>query len=235
MSTTAVPEKSARFARRHWIVAGAFITVIVLAGFGWRWWTVGRFIEHTDDAYVRADIVTVSPRVAGYVARVAVDDNQPVKRGDVLVTLDDRDYRAKLDDAQAAVAAAEATLQAEEAAAATLDAQVGQQRSVIEQAQANAAAARAEAARRDADAVRYRQLLAESAASGQRWEQAHADALKARAELARASAAVRAQDDQQTVLRRRRAQSTAAIEQARARLAASARSSRWRSWISSIR
>ncbi|WP_205183098.1 HlyD family secretion protein, partial [Burkholderia sp. LMG 13014] len=102
MSTTAIPEKSARFARRHWIAAGVFILVIALAGFGWRWWTVGRFIEHTDDAYVRADIVTVSPRVAGYVARVAVDDNQPVKRGDVLVTLDDRDYRAKLDDAQAA-------------------------------------------------------------------------------------------------------------------------------------
>ncbi|WP_269501834.1 HlyD family secretion protein [Burkholderia sp. IMCC1007] len=221
MSTTAVPEKSARFARRHWIAALAFIVVIALAVFGWHWWTIGRFIEQTDDAYVRADVVTVSPRVAGYVASVAVDDNQPVRRGDVLVTLDERDYRAKLDDAQAAVAAADATLQAEQAAAATLDAQIGQQRSVIAQAQADAAAARAEAARRDADAERYRHLLAESAASGQRWEQAHADALKARAELARANAAVHAQDDQQTVLRRRRAQSAAAIDQARARLAAS--------------
>ncbi|KWC17005.1 hemolysin D [Burkholderia ubonensis] len=221
MSTTVVPEKNARFARRHWIAPGVFIVLVALAAFGWRWWTVGRYIEHTDDAYVRADIVTASSRVAGYVSRVAVDDNQPVRRGDVLVMLDDRDYRAKVDDAQAAVAAADATLQAEQAAATTLDAQVGQQRSVIEQAQADAAAARAEAARRDADALRYRQLLAESAASGQRWEQAHADALKARAELARASAAVRAQGDQQTVLLRRRAQSTAAIEQARARLAAS--------------
>ncbi|KWE92970.1 hemolysin D [Burkholderia ubonensis] len=221
MSTTVVPEKNARFARRHWIAPGVFIVLVALAAFGWRWWTVGRYIEHTDDAYVRADIVTASSRVAGYVARVAVDDNQPVRRGDVLVMLDDRDYRAKVDDAQAAVAAADATFQAEQAAAATLDAQVGQQRSVIEQAQADAAAARAEAARRDADALRYKQLLAESAASGQRWEQAHADALKARAELARASAAVRAQGDQQTVLLRHRAQSTAAIEQARARLVAS--------------
>ncbi|HEB3534024.1 TPA: HlyD family secretion protein, partial [Burkholderia cenocepacia] len=104
--------------------------------------------------------------------------------------------------------------------AATLDAQIGQQRSQIAQADADAAAARAEAARRDADATRYKQLLAESAASGQRWEQAHADALKARAELTRAGAAVRVQTDQQTVLQRRREQSTAAIAQARARLAA---------------
>ncbi|KWF67573.1 HlyD family secretion protein [Burkholderia pseudomultivorans] len=220
MSTTVVPEKTSRFVRRHWIVAGTGLAVVALAVFGWRWWTVGRFIETTDDAYVRADVVTVSSRVAGYVARVAVDDNQPVRRGDVLATLDDRDYRAKLDDARAAVAAADATLQAEEAAAATLDAQIGQQHSVIEQARADAQAARAEAARRDADATRYRQLLAESAASGQRWEQAHADALKARAALARASAAVDAQADQQTVLRRRREQSAAAIEQARARAAA---------------
>ncbi|MGS0895726.1 HlyD family secretion protein [Burkholderia stagnalis] len=222
MSTTAIPEKAknARFARRHWIAAGAVLAVLALAVAGAHWWTVGRFIEHTDDAYVRADIVTVSSRVSGYVTQVPVDDNQPVKRGDVLVRLDDRDYRAKLDDAQAAVVAAEATLQAEQAAAATLDAQIGQQRSLIAQADAEAAAARAEAARRDADATRYRQLLAESAASGQRWEQARADALKARAELTRAGAAVQVQTDQQTVLRRRREQSGAAIEQARARLGA---------------
>ncbi|MBN3565488.1 HlyD family secretion protein [Burkholderia cenocepacia] len=222
MSTTAVPEKAktARFSRRQLIAAGVVLAVIALAVFGWHWWTVGRFIESTDDAYVRADVVTVSSRVSGYVTQVAVDDNQPVKRGDVLVRLDDRDYRAKVDDAQAAVAAADATLQAEQAAAATLDAQIGQQRSQIAQADADAAAARAEAARRDADATRYKQLLAESAASGQRWEQAHADALKARAELTRAGAAVRVQTDQQTVLQRRREQSTAAIAQARARLAA---------------
>ncbi|MCG0583381.1 biotin/lipoyl-binding protein, partial [Burkholderia cenocepacia] len=70
------------------------LAVIALAVFGWHWWTVGRFIEGTDDAYVRADVVTVSSRVSGYVTQVAVDDNQPVKRGDVLVRLDDRDYRA---------------------------------------------------------------------------------------------------------------------------------------------
>ncbi|MEK2605642.1 HlyD family secretion protein [Burkholderia arboris] len=222
MSTTAIPEKAktARFSRRQLIAAGVVLAVIALAVSGSHWWTVGRFIEGTDDAYVRADVVTVSSRVSGYVVQVTVDDNQPVKRGDVLVRLDDRDYRAKVDDAQAAVAAADATLQAEQAAAATLDAQVGQQRSQIAQADADAAAARAEAARRDADATRYKQLLAESAASGQRWEQAHADALKARAELARAGAAVRVQTDQQTVLQRRREQSTAAIAQARARRAA---------------
>ncbi|WP_323117938.1 HlyD family secretion protein [Burkholderia alba] len=220
MSTTVVPEKNARLTKRHWIVAGSGLLIVAIAIFGWRWWVVGRFIESTDDAYVRADIVTVSPRVSGYVASVSVDDNQQVKRGDVLVTLDNRDYRAKVDNAQAAVEAAAATLQAEQAAAATLDAQIGQQRSVIEQANADSMAAQAEVSRRDADATRYKQLLAEEAASGQRWEQARADALKARAELARTAAAVHAQTDQQEVLRKRRVQSAAAIEQARAQLAA---------------
>ncbi|AJK49709.1 HlyD family secretion protein [Burkholderia plantarii] len=220
MSTTAVPEKTARLTKRHWIVAGAVIGVVALALFGWRWWTVGRFIQSTDDAYVRADIVTVSPRVSGYVTRVAVDDDQPVHRGDVLVRLDDRDYRAKVADAQAAVDAAEATLAAEQAAAATLDAQVGQQHSVIAQARADVDAARVEATRRDTDAARYKALLAESAASDQRWEQAHAEAMTARAQLARAGAALQAQTDQETVLRRRREQSTAVIGQARARVEA---------------
>jgi membrane fusion protein, multidrug efflux system len=219
MSTTVVPERAARATSRNWIIAGTVGVALAAAGFGAHWWRTGRFIESTDDAYVRADVVTVSPRVAGYVARVAVDDNQPVRRGDVLATLDDRDYRAKVERAQAALDAAVATRDAERAAAATLDAQLGQQRGVIEQARATSVAAQAEATRRDADARRYRALHDEDAASAQRWEQARADALKARADLARTQAALRVQGDEQTVLRKRRAQRTAAIAQADAQLA----------------
>ena len=68
-----------------------------------------------DDAYVRADWVALSPRVAGYVAEVAVADDQPVKAGDVLVRLQSRDYRARLDQARAGVAEAQATLVAAQA------------------------------------------------------------------------------------------------------------------------
>ncbi|WDD92320.1 HlyD family secretion protein [Burkholderia sp. FERM BP-3421] len=218
MSTTVAPERAARASKRNWIIVGAAGLMLAAVAYGTHWWRVGRFIEYTDDAYVRADVVTVSPRVAGYVARVAVDDNQPVRRGDVLATLDDRDYRAKAVRAQAAVDAAAATLAAERAAADTLDAQLGQQRGLIEQAGAETAAAQAEAVRRDADARRYQALHDEDAASSQRWEQARADALKARADLLRTQAGQRVQRDEQTVLRKRRDQRAAAIAQAEAQL-----------------
>ncbi|WP_321855097.1 HlyD family secretion protein [Paraburkholderia tropica] len=209
-----------RHPKRVWIVAGGVLALLAASAWGWHWWRVARFVESTDDAYVRADVVTVSPRVSGYVTRVAVDDDQPVRRGDVLVQLDDRDFRAKAQAAAAAVASAQAALGEAQAASRTLDAQIAQQASAIDEAQADVDAARAESARRNADAARYQALLADEAASGQRWEAAHADALKANAQYARAKAAAQAQRAQTEVLQRRRAQDDAAIDAARARLAA---------------
>ncbi|WP_337267293.1 HlyD family secretion protein [Oryzifoliimicrobium ureilyticus] len=83
------------------------IGLAVLAGaawYGYDWWTVGRFMVSTDDAYVEGDIATISPKVTGYVASVAVDANKRVKAGDVLLTLDDGDYKNALDQAEAQVA-----------------------------------------------------------------------------------------------------------------------------------
>lgn len=210
----------ARRTRRSLIVAGILLALLAAVAWGWHWWRVGRFIEATDDAYVRADVVTVSPRVSGYVTQVMVDDNQTVHRGDVLATLDDRDYRAKVQAAEAALQEAQAALQESGAAAQTLAAQLGQQASTIAQAQADVDAARAESTRRDADASRYHALLADEAASGQHWEAAHADALKARAALAHAIAAAQAQREQSGVLRKRMAQNDAATAAAHARQAA---------------
>ncbi|WP_322095565.1 HlyD family secretion protein [Paraburkholderia bannensis] len=224
MSTTVDTEVQiatpARRARRAWIIAGALLAALAAIVWGWHWWQVGRFIETTDDAYVRADVVTVSPRVTGYVTKVLVGDNQRVRRGDLLATQDDRDFRARVQAAEAALEEAQAALQERSAAAQTLGAQLGQQASVIAQAQADVDAARAESARRDADASRYHALLADEAASGQRWESAHADALKARAALAHAVAAAQSQHEQSGVLRKRLAQNDAATAAAHARLAA---------------
>ncbi|RKP53651.1 HlyD family secretion protein [Pararobbsia silviterrae] len=222
MSTTVdteVPNASlARRAKRPWIVAGVALAAVALAVYGAHWWRTSRFIESTDDAYVRADVVTVSARVPGAVTHVAVGDDQAVHRGDILVTLDDRDYRAKVDAAQAAVLGAQAALEEAQAASRTLDAQLAQQTSAIAQAQADVDAAHADVGRRDADANRYASLLADEAASGQRTEEAHAEALKARALLVRAQATVQAQRDQRDVLHQRRAQNTAAIDAAQAHL-----------------
>ena len=128
----------------------ALLTGTALAGYyGHDYWTVGRFLVSTDDAYVKADSTTVAPKVAGYLAEVLVSDNQPVRAGQVLARIDDRDLRTALDAAHADVAAADATV-------ANLDARISLQGAEIAQAQAAVDATEARLAFARADAERYR-------------------------------------------------------------------------------
>jgi membrane fusion protein, multidrug efflux system len=121
--------------------------------------------------------------VAGFIADVAVTDNQAVRAGDLLVKLDDRDYRAALAKAAAAVAGQQATL-------ANLDATRRLQEAMIAQAQAELTATAAEITRAKYDVDRYRSLAQDHAASVQRWQQADADHQKALAADAKARAAL---------------------------------------------
>src|SRR5450755_572106 len=89
------------------ILAAALIGAVI---FGVHWWTVGRFIESTDDAYIGGDVTVIAPKVSGFISQLAVTDNQQVHAGDLLIKLDDRDYRAALSKADAAVAIQQATL-----------------------------------------------------------------------------------------------------------------------------
>ena len=104
--------KSARsVGLRRLLLAGT--AVAVLAGtswYGWDYWTVGRFLVSTDDAYVKADNTTVAPRISGYLREVLVGDNERVTAGQVLARIDERDFRVALDQAKADVAAAEAAI-----------------------------------------------------------------------------------------------------------------------------
>ena len=82
------------------------LPVVVLAlgaSGGWYWWNVLRFLQSTDDAYVQSDISLISPKVEGYLKEVRVADNQEVAEGDVLFVIDDRDFAAKVAQAEAAV------------------------------------------------------------------------------------------------------------------------------------
>ena len=115
--------------RRRMIVRSAIAAaaLVVVGGgslAGIHYWTIGRFQVSTDDAYVKADSTIVAPKVAGYVAQLLVDDNQPVKAGQVLARIDDRDFRTALDQASANVEAATASV-------ANLDAQITAQGSAI--------------------------------------------------------------------------------------------------------
>src|ERR1700761_6298483 len=94
------------------ILAGvAALTAVGLAGY-WTvdYWRVGRFLESTDDAYLQADYTTIAPKVSGYIAEVAAQDNQPVKAGQLLARIDDRDLRTALARARADVGTAQAQM-----------------------------------------------------------------------------------------------------------------------------
>ena len=92
---------------RRLLLVGASLLVLAGAGhLGWQYWTTGRFEVSTDDAYVKADSTTIAPKISGYIADVPVGDNEPVKAGQVLARIDDRDFKVALEQAKADVEAA---------------------------------------------------------------------------------------------------------------------------------
>ena len=187
----------------------AGLAVIVVAAYGYHWATVGRFIENTDDAYVGGDITVIAPKVAGFIDKVAVTDNQRVHAGDLLVKLDDRDYRAALARAEAAAEAQRATL-------ANLEATRHLQLAIIAQAHAGIVAADAEVSRTHDDAVRFKDLAAHSAASIQVFQKADADYKEAGAQAQKSRAAVDAAERQLDVIDTQKRQTEAALGEATA-------------------
>jgi membrane fusion protein (multidrug efflux system) len=208
------PQRSLRQIAKHLgkrlsLIAAVLGLLIAGAWYGYSWWTFGRFMESTDDAYVGGEVTTIASKVAGFIGTIAVTDNQAVKAGDLLVKLDDRDYRAQL-------ARAEATVAAQEAALANREAARRLQTAVIEQASAEIAAAAAEVTRTHYDLERYRTLSADRFASIQRFEQADADFKKATAAERKAQAALQAAKRQLDVIDSEKRQIGAALEQAKA-------------------
>jgi len=190
------------------LAAGAIVLAGVLA-YGAHWWTAGRFIQDTDDAYVGGDVTVIGSKVSGYIQTVAVTDNQSVHKGDLLVRIDDRDYRAAAARADAAVAAQEAALR-------NLDAVAALQQSVIHQAEAGKAAADAEAQRARLDDTRYGDLVSRSAVSVEAAQRARAAAQTAAADTQKAGAAVEAARRQLDVIATQKHQAEAALAQAHA-------------------
>jgi membrane fusion protein (multidrug efflux system) len=174
-------------AKWPWIVAGivvvlfvAVILVIVL---------VPHENVTTEDAYVTVHYTMVAPRVAGQIASLPVDDNQPVRAGQLLAALDPRDYQTQLQQAQANREASRArVLQA--------DAQVARQPSLIRQAAAQVASAEARLALANADQRRYADLAQTGAGTFQQHQQADAQLREAQASLAQAQAELSSQRHQ---------------------------------------
>jgi len=204
-----LPQIAKHLGKRLGLIAAVVGPLIAGAWYGYSTWTFDRFMESTDDAYVGGEVTTIASKVAGFIDTIAVTDNQEVKAGDLLVKLDDRDYRAQLARAEANVAAQEAALANREAARRL-------QTAVVEQAAAEIAAAAAEVTRTHYDLERYRTLSADRFASIQRFEQADADYKKATAAERKAQAGLQAAQRQLDVIDSEKRQIGAALEQAKA-------------------
>ncbi|HIB3372482.1 MAG TPA: HlyD family secretion protein [Pseudomonas aeruginosa] len=198
-------------ARRHkgkrlgLLLCGAALAVLA-AG----WLIAGPFAgTSTDNAYVRGDVTSLAPKVAGYVTALEVGDNQVVRAGDVLFRIDDRDYRARLAQAQANIEAAEARL-------GDVDAQTGLQRALIRQAEAQRRSAVAEMNLAAKTHARSRKLILSNAVSQASVDESAAARSSAEAALAAAGATVEAQQQRIAVLLAQREAALAALAQARA-------------------
>lgn len=154
-----------------------FLIVLILlvifgAWFGLSKYTHAQHHEETDNAHVEANISPVIPRVAGYVTEVRVKDNQQVKKGDTILTLDDRDLKLKVAQAEAALATAKSSLGAAEASTNAASANIGTARASVSTIDAQIQTAKVAVWRTQKDYERYANLVKDHSVTQQQYEQA---------------------------------------------------------------
>ena len=155
-----------------WIAGLLLLALVVWGGAaGWRLW----HYEETNDAQVEEYINPINSKVGGFIRRINYEENQPVKAGDTLVVIDDRDYRLPVAEAEAALANAQAQLQ-------VLGGNVRTSESSSAVSQAQIGAARARLAEQQKEYARYRQLLADEAVTRQQFERIETALAVARSE-----------------------------------------------------
>ncbi len=170
---------------------------------------VGRYMQETNDAYLQADSVAVAPRVNGYVTKVFVKDHAWVKAGQPLLQIDDRTYRAQLEQAQAAVGVRQADIVAAQAAIEGYQAQLLQARTQVASAAAQLKFAKAEVAR-------FAPLAASGADTHEHQEQLHQQRDQAQAQYDAAKAQVTGAQSQIAASQAQLEQAQAGLKQAQA-------------------
>ena len=178
-----------RSKRRKTMIAGAVAVVLILA-LATPFYLHAVSHESTDDAFIEAHVTTMSPRVAGHVSRVLVEENQMVKAGQVLVELDPRDFQAELDaamahtqSARAAVAEAQALASAAQNDLEQVQADLTSQHSGLAQVKAGVAEAKADYAQNEDDLGRIKRIVEAGAVSRQAYDHAKATEAISRAKL----------------------------------------------------
>jgi membrane fusion protein, multidrug efflux system len=191
--------------RRFFLWVGAPITLVLIVAGAAYYGSYTRFSVSTDDAYVQADSTTVASRVSGYVSAVLIEDHQSVTAGQVLARIDDRDFRAALDQAKADVSASQAAIE-------DLQAELAEQSALIARANAGVEASQAALDLAELNRVRYRKMAGIGFGSQQQSQEADAQARVRSADLARDRAALSSARDQVQVLKAKLAQTQALRE-----------------------
>jgi len=193
--------------KRAALALATALGVAAATDFGHYYLTSGRYLETTDDAYVKADSTIIAPKVSGYIAQVLVNDNQPVTAGQLLAKIDDRDFRAALSQAEADVAAAEAAVR-------NLEAQIALQQPIIEQGTADIAAAEANLKFAREEQARYDGLMKTGSGTVQRAQQTDAALRASTAQMQHAKSGLLAAERKVDVLTTQRAQAVAQRDRA---------------------
>jgi membrane fusion protein (multidrug efflux system) len=194
-----------RFGRAALLLVILLLLAAAAGGYGWYYLTVGQFLESTDDAYVQADSTIVASKVPGYLRDVQVSDNQTVKAGQLLATIDDRDYVAALDQAKADVTGAQADIN-------NLKASLDQQQAVIAQARDTVNLDQANLTYAQQENDRYTTLANRAATSVELAQRAISRLAAARATLEHDTAAVQAAEKQVNVLQAELAKANATLQ-----------------------
>lgn len=202
-ATVAHPETRKR-GRRLALPILAVALIAVAGWYGHEWWTNGRFMISTDDAYVEGDIASISPKVSGYVAVVNAVANQTVKAGDPLVTLDDGDYRLAREQAEAQIATQKLSL-------GRIDAQIEGARASLAQADAQKTAYQAALSGAQVAEKRAKELNAKAVGTTASLDSATVALDQAKANLVGADANIVAARAAITVLEAQRAEAESQI------------------------
>jgi membrane fusion protein (multidrug efflux system) len=189
-------------------IAAAFVLVAAVVG-GVIWWLQARQYESTDDAFIDARTVSISPQVNGAIVELPVTDNQLVGEGDVLARIDDRDYRAAVDRAKAQIDQAQGSIT-------NLDAQIDAQQARIDQAEKQVTEAQAALTFAREEDARAQDLVKKGAGTQQRAQQTASDLRQRQAAFDGAQANLAVAQKQIAVLRTQRKVAEGQLEQANA-------------------
>jgi membrane fusion protein (multidrug efflux system) len=196
---------------RKGVAVGGATLLIVGFVFGINWLLHGRFMISTDDAYLRADSVTVAPRVSGYIDEIYVKENQHVAAGQPLLHIDKRNYQDTFSQQSASVAARMADVDAAES-------QLKQQQDVIDQNRAQVESARVKTQFAREQAERYKSLRDQGADTEERFAQFDNERAQDQAAQSAADASLRAAESQLGVLKSQREQAQAQLKSAQAQV-----------------